>query len=390
VVSPENTGRSAKKLKNTLFFKLLLAGVSFAILATPLLASAGTFSFLANLINHTADVTSASTPLFNSQTVPLLAAAINIDPNPPVGGGDITAVDGSALLSQEGPSGTTADTTNQPSASQISVYVVRPGDTLSEIASMFGVNSSTILGANDIPGGVIHPGQTLVILPIIGIQHTVAKGETLASLATNYKSDAASIAQYNGLALSDSLTVGATIIIPNGEAGVSTVSTGTSAAKPSAKSSTPNTAIARVKVLAQAGKPTSKLHGTSQLDEGNYYACPVAGILTQGLHGYDAVDIGAPKGTTIHAAAGGQVIVAKFGGWNGGYGSYVVIAHGNGTQTLYAHMSKVIATEGSVVGQGDTLGLVGQTGEATGPHLHFEVRGAVNPFGSLSLGEGCE
>jgi murein DD-endopeptidase MepM/ murein hydrolase activator NlpD len=347
------------------------------------LANAGTFSFITNLLNHTADITSASTPSFNSQTVPLLAAAVNIDPNPPIGGGDITVVDGSALLSQGGPSGTAADITNQPSASQISVYIVRPGDTLSQIAQMFGVNTNTILGANDIPGGVIQPGQTLVILPIIGIQHTVAKGETLASLATTYKSDAASIAQYNDLALTDSLVVGSTIIIPNGEAGASTASV------PS-KSSSSSSAITRIKQIAKSGKPTAPLRGVSALNEGNYYACPVAGVLTQGLHGYDAVDIGAPKGTPIYAAAGGEVIVAKSGGWNGGYGSYVVIAHGNGTQTLYAHMSKVIADVGAVVGQGDEVGLVGQTGEATGPHLHFEVRGAVNPFGSLSLGEGCE
>jgi murein DD-endopeptidase MepM/ murein hydrolase activator NlpD len=124
------------------------------------------------------------------------------------------------------------------------------------------------------------------------------------------------------------------------------------------------------------------LRGVSSLDEGNYYSWPFSSDwpITQGLHGFNAVDIGAPRGTAILAAAGGEVIVAKSGGWNGGYGSYVVIAHGNGTQTLYAHMSKVIATVGSMVGQGDTIGLVGATGEATGPHLHIEVRGAKNPF----------
>ena len=109
---------------------------------------------------------------------------------------------------------------------------------------------------------------------------------------------------------------------------------------------------------------------------------PVAGgIITQGLHGWNAVDIGAPKGTPIYAAAAGTVIVAKSNGaWNGGYGNYVVISHPNGTETLYAHMSKVETSAGASVGQGETIGLVGMTGMATGNHLHFEVRGAANPF----------
>ena len=87
------------------------------------------------------------------------------------------------------------------------------------------------------------------------------------------------------------------------------------------------------------------------------------------------------KGTPIYAAANGTVIVAKDNGaWNGGYGNYVVISHPNGTETLYAHMSKVLTCAGASVCQGDTIGLVGMTGEATGNHLHFEVRGAANPF----------
>jgi murein DD-endopeptidase MepM/ murein hydrolase activator NlpD len=75
------------------------------------------------------------------------------------------------------------------------------------------------------------------------------------------------------------------------------------------------------------------------------------------------------------------VVVAKAGGWNGGYGSYVVIQHGNGSQTLYAHMSKVAAYDGEEVSQGQTIGYVGETGEATGPHVHFEIRNGIrNPF----------
>ena len=102
---------------------------------------------------------------------------------------------------------------------------------------------------------------------------------------------------------------------------------------------------------------------------------------TQNIHGYNAVDLAAPTGTPIMAAADGTVIVAKSGGWNGGYGSYVVIQHGNGSQTLYAHMSKVAAYDGESVVQGQVIGYVGETGDATGPHVHFEIRDGIrNPF----------
>lgn len=93
-------------------------------------------------------------------------------------------------------------------------------------------------------------------------------------------------------------------------------------------------------------------------------------------------DIGAPAGTRIIAADGGTVATASCG-WNGGYGNYVIINHGNGRATLYAHMSSIAVTAGSSIKQGDTVGYVGSTGKSTGPHLHFEVREngvAVDPM----------
>ena len=87
-----------------------------------------------------------------------------------------------------------------------------------------------------------------------------------------------------------------------------------------------------------------------------------------------------PLGSAVVAAAAGDVIVAKGSGWNGGYGKYVVVKHANGTQTLYAHLNSVSVGVGQRVGAGQTLGGVGSTGRSTGVHLHFEVRGASNPF----------
>lgn len=328
-------------------------------------AHASTLSFIDALFAKVAPVTSAQGSIFNSQTVPLLAAAVNLDPNAAVGGGDIVVSDGSALVPQEGPSGTAADIIDKPSSSQISVYTVRSGDTLSGIAKMFDVSVNTILWANDIQGGIIHEGESLIILPINGIRHTAVKGDTLASLATSYKSNVHDIASYNDLADDAALTVGQAVIIPGGEI----------AAPPPSPRATVISNIAK-------GKTTEPFLGGGGPVITGYYSWPVAGgVITQGLHGWNAVDIGAPKGTPIYAAAEGTVIIAKSGGaWNGGFGNYVVIQHPNGTQTLYAHASSILVSPGDHVVQGQTIAKIGMTGLTTGPHVHFEVRGAANPF----------
>ena len=108
---------------------------------------------------------------------------------------------------------------------------------------------------------------------------------------------------------------------------------------------------------------------------------PIAGRVSQEFHsGHAGMDIFAPEGTPIYSALGGVVISA---GWNnGGYGNLVIVSHGNGFTTAYAHMSQVIASVGQEVGAGTLLGLEGSTGRSTGPHLHFETRvngTAVNP-----------
>lgn len=85
---------------------------------------------------------------------------------------------------------------------------------------------------------------------------------------------------------------------------------------------------------------------------------------------HSGIDIGAPQGTNVLAANSGEVIVA---GWNNAYGNYVVINHGGGQTTLYAHMSKLLVKKGQSVKRGEKIGLVGSTGWSTGPHLHFEI-----------------
>lgn len=98
---------------------------------------------------------------------------------------------------------------------------------------------------------------------------------------------------------------------------------------------------------------------------------------------HTGVDIGAPMGANIVAADSGVVIYA---GYNGGYGNMIIIDHGNGMSTLYAHMSRFVAGNGQTVSKGEVIGKVGSTGFSTGPHLHFEVRkdgSPVDPMGYI-------
>ena len=342
---------------NQQFLILGLVGLTFALITLPNYANA----FWPFSTNADASVNTFT----QNSGAPLLSAAINSDPNPNKGlGHTITTSGGKALLAFAGPSGTIADVASSAPSDRISVYVVRKGDTLSDIANMFDVSINTVIWANNLKNaGDVHPGDTLVILPVSGIERTIVKGDTLKSLAKKYSADANEIAQYNGLDVNDPLEVGSTIIIPGGE------------------------------IVAPAPRPMPSpivLGGGGSFLAG-YYINPVpGGIITQRLHGWNGIDVGAARGTPVYAAAGGTVIIARNGGaWNGGYGNYVVVTHNNGTQTLYSHLKSAAVSPGQSVSQGQTIGYVGSTGKVTGTHLHFEVRGATNPLANCALGSVC-
>jgi len=338
--------------KKNLITKLVVTGfvVVFSFFLSPASAEAGVFSFVADLFRSKADA-HEDVSTFNSQNMPLLKAPTNPNSAAAIGGGDITIVNDSALLPETGPVGTADDIENNK-LGQISVYIVKEGDTLGDISLAFDVTVNTIIWANDLKNSTIKPGDELVILPVSGVQHTIKKGDTVSSLAAKYKADADEIIAYNELNADEPLKVGDVITIPDGE------------------------------IAAQPKKhaPSGKLIAGGGPSYPGYYIRPIAGVKTQGLHGYNGVDIATPTGTAIHAAASGQVIVSTVGGWNRGYGNYIVVQHPNGTQTLYAHTSRNIVSRGETVYQGQVIGYVGNTGKSTGPHLHFEIRGARNPF----------
>ena len=336
--------------------------------ALPTSAHAGVFSsIIATISNQIHGVSTQQDA--NSQTIALLSAANNIDPNPSKGGGDITITDSSALVASNGPSGTLADVEDSKQASSKSkhtgLYVVRNGDTLSEIANMFDVSVNTIRWANDIGRrGTIHPGQELIILPMTGIKYKVKHGGTLRDIIKSYGGDIDEAVEYNDIDADKWLAKGTEVFIPDAELQV----------KEPVNSWRAKRKYSRTIVRART-------RGASAPYYKGYYIRPVVGgVKTQGLHGYNAIDIGIPLRTPVMAAAPGRIIRAKYSGWNSGYGNYVMIQHPNGTQTLYAHNTEVIVHVGQIVKQGQIIAYSGTTGNSTGPHLHFEIRGARNPF----------
>lgn len=257
----------------------------------------------------------------------------------------------------------------------ITTYVVKSGDTLSTIASKFSISTNTVLWANDLTKkSVIKEGQKLTILPVSGVIYTVAKGNTLGGIALKFDADIDEIIAFNDLEDNKVIKVGMKLIIPNAELPLEkTVVTPKKIASTTKKESDTNT---KEIAVVHSSEPE-----TTQVTE-EYFINPFPGsVLTQGIHGYNGVDLGGPVGTSVYAAAKGTVIVAKPSGYNGGYGKYIVIEHDNGTQTLYGHLSSVLVKVGDNVNQKQKIALSGNTGKSTGPHLHFEVRGGTNPLG---------
>jgi len=342
--------RTAKKQHIS---RLLSEAVLLAfIIAIPLSVHAGFFDRF--FTKATAEVVANESAIsYSVFDIPLLTALQNPNPMGARGGAEIL-VNEYALVST-GPVGEAEIAEQKNSLGEIRVYTVREGDSLSQIAEMFGVTTNTIMWANDISkASSIRPGDTLVILPIAGVRHVVKSGDTIASIAKKYEGDVDEILSYNQLVSASDIDAGDTLIIPGGAVQMAPVN------------------VASVQPVRVSGAASVAATGFS-------HPAPGA-IRTQGIHGYNAVDLAAGSGSPIRAAASGEVIVSKASGWNGGYGQYIVIRHPSGAQTLYSHLMRNDVRVGEYVSQGQVIGGMGSTGRSTGTHLHFEVRGATNPF----------
>ena len=280
-----------------------------------------------------------------------------------VGGFVMTMDDDGLAMIHKNSVGGSSKYDREKSGAQEEIYIVREGDTVSEIAErIYGISPNTIVWANDL-GKYIYEGQHLVILPFTGVRHQIKKNDTLSGIADEYGVSVEEIKDFNNIFDSGNLVVGNFLDVPGG-------------VKKEKKPAQPER-----REVSPTPSPTYVQHTNQSVSAASgYFMRPVrGGIRTQGLHGRNAVDIAAPVGTPIYAAADGQVRVS---GWhsNTGYGYYIVVDHPNGASTLYAHNSRNLVGVGQWVSKGDIIAEMGSTGFSTGPHLHFEVHGAANPF----------
>lgn len=242
-------------------------------------------------------------------------------------------------------------------------YTVQAGDTLSQIAAAHGVTVRTIQQNNDLLNpNSLKPGQTLKITPVNGLVHEVASGDTVEKIAAKYKVEAEKIIAQNTLNPDTALTAGEQLIIPGAQKElpkpVRTVATGGGGNS------------------GRAAAPGISNFDPAPIPSGGLVH-PANGKYTQYFHpGHWALDIGNRSGGPIYAAASGTVVISQ-GGWNGGYGNYIVIDHGNGMRTLYAHNKELYVSVGDWVEAGTVISSMGNTGRvygATGIHLHFEIQ----------------
>ena len=368
------------------FLFIVLLFIPVIALGIPFVSRASIVSLDTSSLSAEEDSLSSSSD--NSQSMPLLQPAINTNPNPYASDSGPTIVSDQALMTSAGPSGTEVDIDGdaQPESDKITLYTVKDGDTLPQIAKLFNISINTILWANNLKSGAtIKTGNQLAILPVTGVKYTVKKGDTLESIAKAFSSDASDIGSFNNID-DTTLVAGTDIVIPDGEQTAISPDDSSSESQSTPPKSSDESKIktaveGAVKKIIEKVTTTLNNSGSTAIDTTGYFIRPiVGGVRTQGLHGHNAVDLADKIGTPVHAAAAGQVIIAKQGGWNGGYGNYIVISHDNGTQTLYAHLSSVEVSVGQMVTQDQVIGLMGSTGDSTGSHVHFEVRGGKNPF----------
>ncbi|PIZ94495.1 MAG: peptidase M23, partial [Candidatus Magasanikbacteria bacterium CG_4_10_14_0_2_um_filter_37_12] len=237
-------------------------------------------------------------------------------------------------------------------------HIVQSGDTLGGIAEEYGVSVSTVLWANDLSvRSILKIGQSLDILPVEGLVHVVKKGDTVSKLASLYDAEADQIIEYNRLQANGAdIVIGENLVIPGG-----------------VKSEPKSTYIPpqSYDVLRGVSAPPPSVE--SPAGSGYIWPANVRTITQYFGWRHTGLDIAGPVGSSIYAAKSGKVITSQ-DGWNGGYGNYVIIDHGGGVQTLYGHSSRRLVSVGEQVKQGQTIALIGSTGNSTGPHLHFEVR----------------
>ncbi|MFP4483578.1 MAG: peptidoglycan DD-metalloendopeptidase family protein [Spirochaetota bacterium] len=225
---------------------------------------------------------------------------------------------------------------------EVQEYTLVPGDTLSGIATRFGLRMDTLVSFNQIQDvRRLQVGTTFKIPNRDGLLHEVQRGDSLSGIATEYGTSVNAILDANDMATS-TIAGGDVLFVPN------------------------------------ARMSTTEL----KLILGELFVYPVRGRFTSGFgmrndpftglrRFHNGIDLAEVIGTPIGAAMAGTVAHTET--QSGNYGKFVIVRHDGGFQTLYAHLDSFAVRKGQYVSQGQTIGAMGNTGRSTGPHLHFSI-----------------
>lgn len=274
--------------------------------------------------------------------------------------GDILVSDEDGYLVKVNPQ---TNESNRIGLTDYAVHTVESGESLSQIATDYGVKVDTIMWENGIANAnSLRIGQTLLVPPVDGVGYKVAAGDSLEKIAKKFNLSTESIIAQNNLE-SEIIHKGQNLFLPGAIPIAPPVNIATNYRSP---------------VVTRDDRSLSdSLSSSATPAVGKIFIFPTTGKVTQGYRGgHYALDIADRSKPAIWAAGGGTIEKASSGTWGGGYGNHVIIDHGNGMKTLYAHMSSVNVYEGQWVNQGDVIGVMGNTGRvygATGIHLHWEV-----------------
>ena len=253
---------------------------------------------------------------------------------------------------QEAPAEPAAEVPAPPIRFELLKHSVQRGESFWTIARQYGIDVDTLTAANEgIDPTRLQPGQQIVVPNMKGALHTVAQGDTLWDLARLYQTDLQEIVRVNGLEDPSRLRPGTVVLIPGAQA-----------------------LVAQRLLLVDSNGRLRRAFDWPVRGRISSRFGPRWGRMHEGL------DIAVNTGTQVRASADG---VVRFAGWNGGYGYLVVIDHGRGIETRYAHNSRILVRRGQRVKRGEVIALSGSTGNSTGPHVHFEIRQngkAVDPL----------
>jgi len=238
------------------------------------------------------------------------------------------------------------------SSERFLIHTVDDGETVAGIATALGVTVSNLLASNRLFGGKqLQPNQVLYASDE-GIVHIIQLGQTLSDIARSYAVPVETLLEANDLTSNSTIFAGDRILIP----GVTT--------------SFWNNAVVLSKGVSTEFIWPLEGEVVSQF---GWRVHPVLG----NRHHHDGIDIDVPEGTTVHAAAGGEVF---FYGEQPGYGNLLIIEHANGFYSFYGHLSDSFVFAGQYVEMGQAVARSGNTGISSGPHLHFELRNRDYPI----------